>query len=49
MGLGAGRRGGGLPLTQALVERHGGRLVLDSEPGKGTRVAAYFPAERVRA
>ena len=39
----------GLPLTQALVERHGGRLVLDSEPGKGTRVAAYFPAERVRA
>ncbi len=39
----------GLPLTQALVERHGGRLVLDSEPGKGTRVAAHFPAERVRA
>lgn len=38
----------GLPLTQALVERHGGQLVLDSEPGKGTRVSAKFPAERVR-
>jgi signal transduction histidine kinase len=37
----------GLPLTQALVERHGGRLVLDSEPGKGTRVSACFPNSRI--
>ncbi|MFM2130522.1 MAG: Non-motile and phage-resistance protein [Pseudomonadota bacterium] len=36
----------GLPLTQSLVERHGGRLLLDSEPGKGTRVSACFPPER---
>lgn len=37
----------GLPLTQALVERHGGQLLLDSEPGRGTRITAYFPKERV--
>ncbi len=37
----------GLPLTQALIERHGGELVLDSEPGRGTRVTARFPGERV--
>ena len=37
----------GLPLTQALIERHCGELVLDSEPGRGTRVTARFPGERV--
>ena len=37
----------GLPLTRALVECHGGTLELDSEPGKGTRVYARFPHERV--
>jgi signal transduction histidine kinase len=37
----------GLPLTQALVERHGGELVLESAPGRGTRVTARFPSERV--
>lgn len=39
----------GLPLTQALVERHGGKLRLQSRPGKGTRVTARFPRERVQA
>lgn len=37
----------GLPLTQALVERHDGKLVLDSEPGRGTRVTARFPSKRI--
>jgi signal transduction histidine kinase len=41
--------GHGLPLTQALVERHGGQLLLDSEPGRGTRITAHFPKERVLA
>lgn len=37
----------GLPLTKSLVELHGGRFELDSEPNKGTTVRAVFPAERV--
>ncbi|MBI1776928.1 MAG: PAS domain-containing protein [Proteobacteria bacterium] len=37
----------GLPLVKSLVELHGGRLEIDSAPGKGTRVAAIFPADRV--
>ncbi len=37
----------GLTLTKALVERHGGRLSLDSAPGVGTTVRLSFPAERV--
>ncbi|MBP2290877.1 sensor histidine kinase [Azospirillum rugosum] len=39
----------GLPIVRSLVEAHGGRLVLDSAPGRGTRVALHFPAERVIA
>jgi signal transduction histidine kinase len=39
----------GLPLTRALVERHGGTMVLESEPGKGTRVYVRLPRERVIA
>ena len=37
----------GLPLTKALVELHGGKLELESELGKGTRVTLTFPRERV--
>jgi PAS domain S-box-containing protein len=37
----------GLPLTQALVERHGGTMVLESELGKGTRVYVRLPRQRV--
>ena len=33
----------GLPLAKSLVERHGGRLDLQSQPGKGTRVTLHFP------
>jgi signal transduction histidine kinase len=32
----------GLPLTRQLVEAHGGRVVLESEPGKGTTVTIHF-------
>jgi PAS domain S-box-containing protein len=37
----------GLPLVKSLVELHGGKLEVASEPGRGTRVAAVFTAERV--
>jgi len=33
----------GLPLTAAFVELHGGRLKIDSEPGRGTRVTVTLP------
>jgi two-component system cell cycle sensor histidine kinase PleC len=33
----------GLALTKALVECHGGRLAIVSEPGHGTEVAMEFP------
>jgi signal transduction histidine kinase len=37
----------GLPLTQRLIEMHGGTIELESEKGVGTTVMARFPAERV--
>jgi signal transduction histidine kinase len=37
----------GLPLTQGMVELHGGSLELQSEVGAGTTVTVRFPAERV--
>ena len=39
----------GLPLSKAIVERHGGILELRSEVGVGTTVTARFPAERIVA
>ncbi|HEX7006533.1 MAG TPA: ATP-binding protein, partial [Alphaproteobacteria bacterium] len=39
----------GLPLSRALVELHGGELVLDSEPGVGTTVSVVLPWRRVMA
>ena len=38
----------GLPLTRRFAELHDGKLVLESEMGKGTVVMALFPPERVR-
>ncbi len=38
----------GLPLVQALVELHGGRFVLESEPEMGTKVSLCFPPHRTR-
>ena len=35
----------GLPIVKHLVELHGGSIALTSEPGKGTRVTARFPAD----
>jgi len=35
--------GVGLPLVKTLIELHGGRLVLDSAPGRGTRARLEFP------
>lgn len=36
----------GLPIVQALVELHGGRMVIRSDTGQGTNVVIEFPAER---
>ena len=37
------RAGVGLTLTQAIVEQHGGKLTIDSEPGQGTYVQIQLP------
>ncbi len=36
----------GLPLARRLTELHGGKLDLESEPGAGTTVTVWLPAER---
>lgn len=38
----------GLSLSKAIVERHGGRLDIQSQVGVGTTVSATFPPERNR-
>jgi|GEM_PF-4721766 PAS domain S-box-containing protein len=38
----------GLTLSRAVVEAHGGRIALSSEPGRGTVASLILPAERVR-
>ena len=37
----------GLPLSKALVEMHGGQLLIESEVGIGTTVTVRLPPERV--
>jgi signal transduction histidine kinase len=37
----------GLPLAKALLELHGGRLSIESTPGKGTIVRFHLPAGRL--
>lgn len=36
----------GLYITRAIVERHGGRITVESEPGRGTIVRVALPVER---
>jgi signal transduction histidine kinase/HAMP domain-containing protein len=35
----------GLPLAKALVELHQGRMLIDSAPGRGTRVSVLLPLQ----
>ena len=37
----------GLPITNSLVELHGGRLLIASTPGVGTRVTVHLPVSRI--
>jgi signal transduction histidine kinase len=37
----------GLPLVKALVELHGGSLMIDSAPGVGTTITLFFPMSRI--
>ncbi len=37
----------GLSLCNSLIEQHGGKMTLESTPGVGTTVTAYFPAWRI--
>jgi signal transduction histidine kinase len=38
----------GLPIVRGIVERHGGRVELETQPGKGTRVTVSLPVKRSR-
>jgi two-component system cell cycle sensor histidine kinase PleC len=38
----------GLAIVKGLAESHGGRVVLESQVGKGTTVTVHLPASRVR-
>lgn len=44
----AGGAGLGLALCSKIMEAHGGRLSIESAPGKGTSVRAWFPGKRPR-
>jgi signal transduction histidine kinase len=43
-----GGTGLGLPITQGLIEAHGGVMSIVSAPGEGTSVTIVLPAERTR-
>jgi two-component system, cell cycle sensor histidine kinase PleC len=37
----------GLSIVKGLIERHGGRLLIDSEPGRGSRISLVFPKDAI--
>jgi signal transduction histidine kinase len=37
----------GLAIVQAFIDRHGGRMDIDSGPEGGTVVSLHFPPERL--
>lgn len=37
----------GLFISRSLIELHGGRLSIDSQPGAGTEVSVWLPANRL--
>jgi signal transduction histidine kinase len=39
----------GLPIVKNLIEAHGGRLQIESEPGRGTTARLFFPAPPAEA
>lgn len=39
----------GLAMCRRILDMHGGRLQIDSSPGKGTHVALVYPASRLEA
>gem|GEM_PF-1208128 len=43
-----GGTGLGLSITRSIVEKHGGNLTFDSEPGKGTTVCIRIPSNQSR-
>ena len=38
----------GLSMVKSFMELHGGRVALDSTPGKGTKVTCYLPRHNTR-